>query len=235
MPSASRAGACQVGCEQDRRRAPCAAPHDPDHLQPAELRHLRVEHGHVDRVDSISSRRLAAAAGGYRVHALRLEELPHRLVPPFLLVGQQDSEPIGFIRLLNHGRTHPRRPQHAGGGWRDYKQGACLARWPLCIAEPVAIPQVTSQPVRRACDGVLPKRTAGSGVLPVWQKHIGVAVNHNCWCGSSIYGGQLAGCAAGLCRVRSERDAAAEQLKPEHRERHLRGAVADHLAVRRGS
>src|SRR5687768_490672 len=54
----------EVGREQDRRRRLAELAHHPDHLKAAELRHLHVEDGHVNRARLDELQRLMPAAGG---------------------------------------------------------------------------------------------------------------------------------------------------------------------------
>jgi hypothetical protein len=68
-------------------------PHQLDHLHSAELGHLLIEHGHMDGPGFDEIQCFSTGSGGNGLNALGLEQLAHRLVPAFLLVGQKNGEP----------------------------------------------------------------------------------------------------------------------------------------------
>ena len=68
-------------------------PHQLDHLHTAELRHLLVEHGHVDGPGFDQIQGLSTRAGRDGRDSLGLKQLADGLVPTFLLVSQENREP----------------------------------------------------------------------------------------------------------------------------------------------
>ena len=68
-------------------------PHQLDHLHTAQLRHLLIEHGHVDGPGFDQVQGLATGSGRDGRDSLGLEQLADRLVPAFLLVSQENREP----------------------------------------------------------------------------------------------------------------------------------------------
>ena len=72
----------------------CSLAHQPDDLQAAQLRHLGIEHGHVDRLDSISSNASRPLWAETVCTPCGSSKPAHGLVPAFLLVGQQHGKPI---------------------------------------------------------------------------------------------------------------------------------------------
>ena len=66
--------------------------HQFDHLHPAELGHLLIEHGHVDGPGFDQVQCLAAGSCGHGRDALGFEQSADGLVPAFLLVGQENRE-----------------------------------------------------------------------------------------------------------------------------------------------
>jgi len=67
--------------------------HQLDHLHTAQLRHLLIEHGHVNGPGLDQIQCLTSGTGGDGLDSLRLEQSADCLVPTFLLVGQENREP----------------------------------------------------------------------------------------------------------------------------------------------
>src|SRR5689334_13021308 len=95
----------QVLRQQNGGRSGLELAHELDDLEAAELGHLLIEDGDVDRLALEQVQRLAPAAHRDRAHALGLEELADGVVPSLGLVGEQDGQAVRWLRLrLDHER-----------------------------------------------------------------------------------------------------------------------------------
>ena len=85
----------QIICQQNRRRGLLMKlMQQPNDLKAAQLRHLMIQHRCMKRPRLKKLQRFPPGACRDGLHTLRLEETSDGLVPPLLLVGEQNGEPM---------------------------------------------------------------------------------------------------------------------------------------------